>query len=46
MPKIAWTDVFLLSYTPVNILSVREKVVNKTHKNLCICEDTENEGYK
>lgn len=43
---------FLLFYIPVSVLSARETVVNKTHKNLYICEsyivveDIENGGYK
>lgn len=43
---------FLFSYALVNVLGGRETVVNKIHKNLCMCEayivveDTENEGHK
>lgn len=52
MPQIVWTSMFLFSYALVNVLGGRETVVNKIHKNLCMCEayivveDTENEGHK
>lgn len=52
MPKITWTSMFLFFYTRVSVLSARETVVNKKHKNLCVCEayivveDIENGGYK
>lgn len=36
--KIAWTSMFLLFYTPVNVIGSRETVINRTHKNLSICK--------